>query len=179
MATKLPVRPLRSCRERATSSFGSPIAHDGKVYFVNRQGVVFCLDQESGEEIYARRSPGGSVWATPLVLADKIYLFGKDGVTTVLANADEMTEIATNDLWTSEAAPQQAPPAEGGQGNFGGPVLYAATPHSSGLLMRRGDIFDSTLSTSLYSVDMANPPCGYMQFSTWLHGGRNRDSPLD
>ncbi len=127
--------------ERATSSFGSPIVHDGKAYFVNRQGVVFCLNAEDGQEIYVGRSPAGSVWATPLALGQHIYLFGKDGVTVILANAEEMQEVATNDLWTrqTETAPTEGQAGEAA-GNFGGPVLYAATPHTGGLLLRRGDV---------------------------------------
>lgn len=115
---------------RATSSFGSPVYFNEQVYFVNRQGVVFCLDAKNGEEVYAKRMPSGSVWATPLVLNGKLYFFGKDGVTTILEDAKEMEEIATNELW--------APAAQRG-GAMGGPVLYAATPHSQGLLLRRGD----------------------------------------
>ncbi len=116
--------------KRATSSFGSPMFHDERAYFVNRQGVVFCLDSETGEEIYAKRVPCGSVWATPLALHGNIYLFGKGGVTTIIESADELTEISTNDLW--EATSQRA-------GAMGGPVLYAATPLEKSLVLRRGD----------------------------------------
>ena len=35
--------------KRATSSFGSPIVHDGLAYFVNRSGVVYGLDIETGK----------------------------------------------------------------------------------------------------------------------------------
>jgi outer membrane protein assembly factor BamB len=125
--------------ERATSSFGSPMAYDGKAWFVNRQGVIFCLNAENGDEHFVRRSPGGSVWATPLASGDRIYLFGKDGVTTVVANATDMQEIATNDLWQDDAPAAGQPAGESPAGNFGGPVLYAATPFPGGLLLRRGD----------------------------------------
>ena len=116
--------------KRATSSFGSPMFHDNRAYFVNRQGVVFCLDTETGEEVYAQRVPSGSVWATPLALHGNVYLFGKGGVTTIIESADELEEIATNDLW--EATSQRA-------GAMGGPVLYAATPLADSLVLRRGD----------------------------------------
>lgn len=115
---------------RATSSFGSPMYFNNQAYFVNRQGVVFCLDSQTGEEIYAKRMPCGSVWATPLALNGNLYFFGKDGMTTILEDAKEMKEIATNELW---------PPASQPGGAMGGPVLYAATPHPQGLLLRRGD----------------------------------------
>ncbi|MGI9519368.1 MAG: PQQ-binding-like beta-propeller repeat protein [Pirellulaceae bacterium] len=122
--------------KRATSSFGSPMVHQGRAYFVNRQGVVYCLDVETGDEIFAGRTSGGSVWATPLGAGDFVYLFGKEGTTTVLESAaDELVEYATNQLWSGVP---QASEGEGG-GQSAGPVLYAATPIDSGLLLRRGD----------------------------------------
>ena len=34
--------------KRATSSFGSPLAHGGLAYFVNRQGVIYCVSLNDG-----------------------------------------------------------------------------------------------------------------------------------
>jgi len=65
-----------------------------------------------------------------LALHGNVYLFGKAGVTTIIESADELEEIATNDLW--EATSQRA-------GAMGGPVLYAATPLADSLVLRRGD----------------------------------------
>lgn len=120
--------------QRATSSFGSPAVHNGKAYFVNRQGVVYCLDVENGNEIYMGRASSGSIWATPIASGDQIYLFGKNGTTTVLKDAKELTPISTNKLWAEEK-----PQGDAG-GPSGGSVLYAAAPIGSQLLLRRGDI---------------------------------------
>ncbi len=125
--------------KRATSSFGSPLAHNGMAYFVNRSGVVYCLDLKSGEEKYAERG-GGSIWATPVGVGDKVYLFGKDGVTTVIKDGAEFKTVATNTLWKAEA----------GGGRFSGPVLYAAAVADSDIVLRRGD--------KLYCVRSAETP---------------------
>jgi len=116
--------------KRATCSFGSPLAHDGFAYFVNRSGVVYCLDIKTGEEQYAKRA-GSSVWATPLGAGGHVYLFGKDGGTTVIQSGGEFKKLASNLLWK--------PAAEGG-GRSGSPVLYAAAIVGSDFIIRRGDM---------------------------------------
>lgn len=115
----------------ATSSFGSPIAHNGLAWFVNRTGVIYCLDLETGEQKYASRTPG-SIWATPIVIGDSLYLFGKNGTTTVISTGPKYEVIAENNLWEAE-------PAKEGQPAFQGPVLYAASLTNSQLILRRGD----------------------------------------
>ncbi|MCA9175823.1 MAG: DUF1668 domain-containing protein [Planctomycetales bacterium] len=118
---------------KASSSFGSPVVHDGLAYFVNRVGVVFCLDATTGEELYASRS-AGSIWATPIVSNDLLYLFGKDGRTTVIKTGRKHEQVAVNSLWDGANAQTD-------RMGFGGPVLYAAiAPGDGSLLLRRGDI---------------------------------------
>lgn len=126
--------------ERATCSFGSPCAHNGNAYFVNRSGVVYCLDLQTGEELYAKRTKQ-STWATPIGCGDHIYLFGRSGVTTVIESGPRFKLVAENALWKTE---QPAAEGDGSDGrmNFGGAVLYAAAIVDSGLLLRRGDRLD-------------------------------------
>ena len=116
--------------EEATSSFGSPVAANGLAWFVNRAGVVYCLDAKTGKEQYAMRT-AGSIWATPIVIGENVYLFGKDGGTTVLKVGAEYQVVAKNELWK--------PALAGDAPSFGGPVLYAAVAADSVLLLRRGD----------------------------------------
>jgi len=124
--------------KRATSSFGSPIAYKGLAYFVNRSGVVYCLDLESGEEKYAART-AGSTWATPIGVGSRIYLFGRKGTTTVIKSGPKFSQLAENNLWEDEAAKPKPPSGPPGM-SFGGPVLYAAVAVDSKLILRRGDI---------------------------------------
>lgn len=117
--------------ERATSSFGSPIAVGRHAYFVNRSGVVYCLDLENGEELYAKRS-ASSVWATPFAAGGLVYLPGKQGKITVLKSGPEFEVVAEAQAWEDESP-------EPGRRGLGGPVLYAAAPVGDSLLLRRGD----------------------------------------
>lgn len=116
--------------EKATCSFGSPIVAGNRVWIVNRTGVLYQLDLETGKQISAERVSSGSVWATPLATDTRLYLFGQKGLTSIvdLANASELSTCST---WED---PTDAPPAA-----MGGAVLYAAVSAGDTLLIRRGD----------------------------------------
>ena len=116
---------------KATSSFGSPVAYQGHAYFVNRSGVVYCLDLQTGKQQYAKRTQG-SVWATPLATRDRLYLFGTNGTTTIVKSGATFKTLAENQLWSTESQ------AAGGPGS--GATLYAAAAAGSQLILRRGDV---------------------------------------
>lgn len=84
--------------EKAMPSFGSPVVFRDHAYWVTSQGVVFCFDVKTGEQRYAQRTRQ-AVWITPVGIGDQLYLFGKDGLTTVLASGPEFKIIAENQLW--------------------------------------------------------------------------------
>jgi outer membrane protein assembly factor BamB len=115
--------------KKASSSFGSPIVAGGHACFVNRAGVLYRLDIETGEPVATDRTSAGGIWATPIVSGDRLYLFGYKGTTSVISLSDGR-EIATNRLW---------PSAPGGS-QFGGAVLYAAAAAPPYLILRRGDM---------------------------------------
>ncbi|GAB5405566.1 MAG: PQQ-binding-like beta-propeller repeat protein [Aureliella sp.] len=123
--------------KRATSSFGSPVVYDGKAYFVNRQGVLYKNDLQTGEESKPQRLGCGGIWATPLVSNNRLYLFGQKGATSVV-DLESGEEIAVNQLWESDAA-DAGNDQQRGPGSMGGGVLYAASPAGEMLILRRGD----------------------------------------
>lgn len=118
--------------DNATSSFGSPVAHQGRAWFVNRSGVLYVLDLKTGDEQVVKRT-ASSIWATPIAVGPLIYLFGKDGTTTVLDSREKLDVVAENTLWADSVA------AAGGGPAFGGHVLYAVAAADSTLVLRRGD----------------------------------------
>jgi len=117
--------------KRATSSFGSPIVHQGLAYFVNRAGIIFCLDLQTGEEFYAERSPE-SCWATPLGVDDRIYFVGQRGTTTVIKSGKSFEKLAENHLWEKKV--EDGPPSMGE-----GQVQYAVAAVPGCLLIRTGE----------------------------------------
>ncbi len=122
--------------DRARISFGSPLVAAGHVWAVNRTGALFQLDLETGEQVKVHRTDAGSVWATPIASAGKIYLFGQTGTTTILSVADGQV-LADNRLWPEPTSEGEGPGAAGGA--MGGPVQYAAAVADRTLLIRRGD----------------------------------------
>jgi len=110
--------------------------HQGLAYWINRAGVVFCFDAQTGEKVFAERTQQ-SCWATPFAVGDRIYLFGKDGLTTVLKAGREFQVLAENVTWDPARLPAESPmPQEASQERrqasamFSRPTLYgyAVTP---------------------------------------------------
>ncbi len=68
-------------------SFGRAIAtvavEEGLVYAADLDGFVVALDAASGE-LYWRYDALASIWASPLVVEDKVYVADTDGEVTVL-----------------------------------------------------------------------------------------------
>ncbi|MFO0818248.1 MAG: PQQ-binding-like beta-propeller repeat protein [Pirellulales bacterium] len=84
--------------EDFSPGMASPMAHQGFAYWINRQGAVGCFRESTGEQVYSGRV-AESPWATPLGVGDRIYVFGKDGLTTVLAAGERFEILAENRLW--------------------------------------------------------------------------------
>ncbi len=122
--------------KKATCSFGSPLVHDGHAYFVSRAGVVYCLDSKTGEERYVNRT-ASSIWATPIAVGGRIYLFGRNGTTTVLKSGPDFEKLAENQLW--DDGPAQPAAGQPDAPAFGGPVLYSAAVIGNQILLRRGE----------------------------------------
>ncbi len=91
--------------KKASNSYASPVPAGDFVYSVNKVGVVYCLDTATGAERYAERIDG-PCWATPIVVADRAYFFGKNGVTSVLKVGPEFSRVATNALWNAKEPPK-------------------------------------------------------------------------
>ncbi len=85
----------------ATSSFGSPLVHRGRAYFVNRSGVATAVDLATGKSIWTQRLPG-SCWASPVGAGDRIYFFTKDGPTTVMAAEGNEAKVLAENLLPEE-----------------------------------------------------------------------------
>ncbi len=132
--------------EEATPSWASPIAHKGCSYWVNRVGVVYCLDSETGKLHYKERTKQ-SCWATPFATDDRLYFFGKDGTTSVLAAGPQFKVLAENVLWDPESIKPDAnagakEPTEERRraaAMFSGPTVYGVAVANDSIVIRVGD----------------------------------------
>ena len=91
--------------KKVFSDYASPVVADGCVYYLNKTGVLFCLDLESGEPHYTKRL-GVECWATPLVAGGHVYFFGKRGETVVLKAGPTFDKVAVNQLWDESNPPK-------------------------------------------------------------------------
>ncbi|MEM7478541.1 MAG: PQQ-binding-like beta-propeller repeat protein [Planctomycetota bacterium] len=91
--------------DKASCHYASPLVANGCVYTMNDVGVLYCLDRESGEVQYRSRTQG-MCWATPVAVQKNVYLFGKNGTTTVVGSGSEFQEVAVNMLWPEDVTPK-------------------------------------------------------------------------
>lgn len=106
----------------AVCDYASPVVADGRVYYLNKVGVLSCLDADTGEQLYRTRL-GAECWATPVVADNGIYFFAKDGSTKVITREADFRVLQTNQLWDPKKppAPESYREAEGsGHGHGGG-----------------------------------------------------------
>ncbi|WP_146512266.1 outer membrane protein assembly factor BamB family protein [Thalassoglobus neptunius] len=130
---------------KATPSWASPVAHDGVAYWVNRSAVVFCVDVETGVDVFTERI-SESCWATPIGVGERVYFFGKSGTTSVLRSGREFEVLAENKLWTEENPPvNNVPVAEeeteerrSAQAMFSAPTLYGVAVANDSFILRTG-----------------------------------------
>lgn len=72
----------------------SPIALDGKVYIVNRAGVLTCASIADGKTLWQLRVNGkGGFSSTPVAAGGNLYLFNQEGGGTVVKVTGEKGEI--------------------------------------------------------------------------------------
>lgn len=90
--------------ERAICDYASPVAVDRFVYFVNKVGVLHCLDGESGKLHYRQRL-AGACWATPVISGNHVYFFAKDGTTEVVEAGEQFKLLSTCQLWDVNSPP--------------------------------------------------------------------------
>lgn len=132
--------------KKAMASFSSPMAYQGIDYWVNRAGIVFAINLEDGSELYAQRIDQAP-WATAIGSRDRIYFFGKDGITTVIRAGKAFEKLASNQLWNPEdlksdpAAANREDTAErrAAAAMFSGPIQYGVAVSNDSLLIRTGN----------------------------------------
>lgn len=85
-------------RAQNTPDVPSPLVVDGLVYLCRENGVLICMDAESGKEIYSERAHSDRYRASPVYADGKIYLSARGGVVTVVKAGPEFEILASNDV---------------------------------------------------------------------------------
>lgn len=113
--------------DKALSDYCSPVHVGEVVFFMNKGGILYCLDSETGSLHYTRRL-GTECWGTPIVAGNLVYFFGKDGKTLVVRAGVNFEVVSTNTLWDEDSPPKPEQYVEfsgDGHGPGGGGMMAA------------------------------------------------------
>ena len=83
---------------RLGSYMATPLLMDGLLYVVRWNGILVCLDPETGERIYQQRLSPGAYTASPVGGDGILYLISESGEVTVARAGRNYAEVATNEL---------------------------------------------------------------------------------
>jgi outer membrane protein assembly factor BamB len=100
-------------RIKKGSNVGSPVWHEGHLYFANdSRGTAYCLKADTGEVVYEEKlTRSRDRWyASPILSHDRIYYVGRTSGTVVLAAKPAFEVLATN-VVTSDTHVANASPA--------------------------------------------------------------------
>ena len=68
-------------KERIGTDVSTPVVSDGKVYIVSFNGKVWCLDIQSGKELWESKLPQGkgAIYSSPTFAGNKLYICREEG----------------------------------------------------------------------------------------------------
>jgi outer membrane protein assembly factor BamB len=93
----------------------SPVAHNGRIYTINRAGVLICGDAAKGQVLWQLRLKG-AIWASPVLVGDRLYVVNRDGLGQVVRLGEKPEVI--------------------GEGSVGEEVLSSPAVADGGLIIR-------------------------------------------
>ncbi|MSR32511.1 MAG: serine/threonine protein kinase [Gemmataceae bacterium] len=77
----------------------SPIIHEGRLYWMNDQGIAYCAEAKSGNIIYEERVDRiDQVWASPVLADGKLFYLSRRGDTIVLPARPKHERLVVNTL---------------------------------------------------------------------------------
>jgi outer membrane protein assembly factor BamB len=100
-------QPTVAWRASALPTFANPMTHQKVAYWINNVGVVTAYDVTTGKELYTKRLKQ-PCWAAPIGVGDRVYFFGKDGITTVVKAGPDFEILAENTLWDPDTTGRDA-----------------------------------------------------------------------
>ncbi len=79
---------------------GSPVILEGRVYLLNENGVLQCLDLKTGKDLWdpKPRLEGANSWSSLVAAGGRLYVPNQKGDTFVLAAGPKFERLAKNSL---------------------------------------------------------------------------------
>jgi len=91
--------------------YATSVLHDGLLYNVSQGGTLVVLDAKSGTVVYEQALPlggGVTVYPSPVMAGDRLYVSGDNGVTVVVKPGRTYVELARNKLAPFRSSPTVA-----------------------------------------------------------------------
>jgi outer membrane protein assembly factor BamB len=82
---------------KCLSDMPSPVAYEGHLYMVTKDGIATCIDAKTGEYQWRQRLKG-AFWASAVAGDGKVYFCNADGTTTVVAASPRYQVLGVNEL---------------------------------------------------------------------------------
>ena len=92
--------------EKGTPDVPTPLVHDGLVYLCGENGLMQCVEAETGKSYYDQQTTHRRerVRASPIYADGHVYLTARDGRITVVKAGKEFEIVAQNDTDEDQAA---------------------------------------------------------------------------
>jgi outer membrane protein assembly factor BamB len=111
---------------RTTSYVATPVLHAGHLFWIDDKGIAYCVNAETGDVVYqertvtsnrggGRRGGGKPVYASPVLVGDKIYVVSRRLGTFVLSAQPDYSVVATNTLESDDSDFNATPAVSDGQ----------------------------------------------------------------
>lgn len=84
-------------RERGNPRFAKPIEYEGLIFQVTDNGVLACVDADTGEELWKNRISGDYL-ASPFLAGENLYFFNQTGLASIVKAQREPEIVAVNDV---------------------------------------------------------------------------------
>ncbi len=103
--------------ERIGSSVTSPVLYQGRLYGIDRQGIVGCVDAATGKVLYRQRlqAENAKFYASPVAADGKIYFVSREHGVYVVAAGPKFSVLAVNRFGADTSVCNATPAIHDGQ----------------------------------------------------------------
>ncbi len=89
---------------------GTGVILEGHLYGGQANGILECVDLETGDLVWAERQSGSgansAIWSSPVLVGDRLYIHNQGGDTVILAASTRFNQLAVNSIGeTGNASP--------------------------------------------------------------------------
>lgn len=105
-------------RQTTGSNVGSPVYHEGHLYWASDGGgLVCCQNAETGEFVFQERLEPrpGNIWSSPVLADGKLYIVSQQGGTFVVAAEPKFELLAHNRFADDDSRTNASPAVHNGQ----------------------------------------------------------------